>query len=74
MTENQDCLYFDEKACEEIEKTMKSIGYKPLTVGKATNIGNIEIKMVETSTLPEEPEIYADNEEDREILRSCFYD
>lgn len=71
MSESKECLYFDEKACEQIAKEMNG---KLFVVGKSVlNIGDCDGK-VETSTLSEEPEIYADNEADREALRSCYYD
>lgn len=71
MNENQDCLYFDEKACEEIANEMNC---KPFVVSKlSVSIGGSDGK-IKTSTLPDEPEIYADNEEDRETLRSCYYE
>lgn len=71
MQEKIDCLYFDEKACEEIANEMNG---KPFVVGKlALNIGGCDGKS-EISTLSDEPDIYADNEEDREALRSCYYE
>lgn len=71
MQEKIDYLYFDEKACEEIANEMNG---KPFVFGKlSVNIGVCDGK-VETSTLPDEPEIYADNEEDREMLRSCYHE
>lgn len=74
MTKKLDHLYLDEKACEEIEKAIKAMGNKLLVIGKCTSIGNTKIETVETSTLSDEPEIYADNEGDREVLRSCYYE
>lgn len=38
---------------------------------KTRSIGNDDLK-VETSELPDEPVIYANNEQDREILRRVF--
>lgn len=71
MSENQECLYFDEKARDEIAK---EINGKPFVVCElALNIGEFYGKC-EASTLSDEPEIYADNEADREALRSCYYD
>lgn len=45
--------------------------FKPME--NARNIGNYSDK-VRISTLSDEPEIYADNEEDRDVLRSCYYE
>ena len=38
---------------------------------KGKSIGNVD-SMIETSELPNEPVIYANNEDDREILQSAI--
>lgn len=43
-------------------------------IGRTKNIGNSEIETIETSALPDKTEIYADNEADREALKSCYYE
>lgn len=53
-------------------EVIKSIERKALREAQSREIGGLNGKPIDCSTLGDEPVIVADNEADRQVLRDCF--